>query len=155
MRTIGPVSTSKADRPLRAGYGDARPAPRINAMPSAVDHERSLYGHFPRQDRALKAGCAAIQTNALASSCVETVELQQLRHGNNRIQDSHGKQPVRCRRSQSSASVLDFIAESCSKSVRLEAPPRSHSVRSRSDCLRRARTDRVLLTVRDTGFEGG
>jgi hypothetical protein len=39
----------------------------------------------------------------------------------------------RCRRSQSSAAVLDFIAESYSDWVRLEAPPRSHSVRSRSD----------------------
>jgi hypothetical protein len=62
---------------------------------------------------------------------------------------------VACRRSQSSAAVLDFIAESCSDWVRLEMPPRSHSVRSGSDYLRRARTDRVLLTLRDTGFEGG
>ena len=61
----------------------------------------------------------------------------------------------RCRRSQSSAAVLDFIAEFCSKSVRLEAPPRSHSVRSGSDYLQRARTHRVLLTVHDTGSEGG
>lgn len=59
------------------------------------------------------------------------------------------------RRLQSSAAVLDFIAESCSDWVRLETPPRSHSVRSCSDYLRRARTHRVLLTVRDTGFEGG
>jgi hypothetical protein len=37
--------------------------------------------------------------------------------------------PARCRRSQSSAAVLDLIAESCSRLVRLERAARSHSVR--------------------------